>query len=406
MNILFLTLFEFNDINQGGIYPDLMKCFVEQGHHVTILSPLERRHKKKSFKIEGKGFEIIRVKTLNIQKTNFIEKIFGTLSLDYVFRNAFKKKITSSSIDLLIYSTPPITLVNSIASIKKKYNPFSYLLLKDIFPQNAVDLSIIKKGGLPYQYFRNKEKKLYQYSDKIGCMSVGNVNYLRQNNKDLPPEKIEVCPNSIFPQEQVISDSKKKELRQELNLPLNKRIFFYGGNLGLPQGIPFIIKFLESQLQNKKAFYIIAGSGTKYKILREWIDKIQPENIILYSHLPQNDYNNLLKIGDVGLIFLDNRFTIPNYPSRILPYLDNGLPVVAAIDKNTDIGDTITKNNIGKASIAGNLESLNKNIEYFCSMNDKTYSEYSKRARNYLLENDTVHHSTQIILNAVNKNQT
>ena len=44
---------------------------------------------------------------------------------------------------------------------------------------------------------------------------------------------------------------------------------------------------------------------------------------------------------DVGLIFLDKRFTIPNFPSRLLSYMQASMPVLAATDVNTDIGKVI-----------------------------------------------------------------
>ena len=99
--------------------------------------------------------------------------------------------------DLILYSTPPITFNRLITELKKKTNASTYLLLKDIFPQNAVDLKMISEKGLIYRYFRKREKILYQISDWIGCMSMANVNYVLKNNSWLAPEKVEVNPNSI-----------------------------------------------------------------------------------------------------------------------------------------------------------------------------------------------------------------
>ena len=403
MNILFLTLAEITNIDQGGIYPDLMKCFVEQGHHVSILSPIERRHKVASSVTEHEGYRVIRVKTLNIQKTNLVEKALGTVSLDYLFSKAVKSMPELDNIDILLYSTPPITFVKTIATIKKKFNPFTYLLLKDIFPQNAVDLDFMKKGGLIYKYFRKKEKYLYDLSDGIGCMSPANVEYVRKHNPTVNPNKVEVCPNSIIPQKSVISQARKVEIRREFGLPIDKTIFIYGGNLGKPQGVDFIIKFLESQILNEKAYYIIAGSGTEYTKLRTWVDQSEADNVELHPYLPKVEYEAKLKCADVGLIFLDKRFTIPNYPSRLLPYIDNGLPSVAAVDSNTDIGITLEDNDIGKWSITGDLATLEKNVSYFCNLTTDQKLEYTDKCRSYLFENDTVQHAADIIMKSYNK---
>ena len=65
------------------------------------------------------------------------------------------------------------------------------------------------------------------------------------------------------------------------------------------------------------------------------------------SFLPKEDYDILVKNCDVGLIFLDHRFTIPNYPSRLLSYLEYRMPVICATDPNTDMGRIAEENGYG-----------------------------------------------------------
>ena len=51
MNILFLTISNIDTLDKQGIYPDLMRKFRDEGHHVHIVSPTERRHKKSTYLI-------------------------------------------------------------------------------------------------------------------------------------------------------------------------------------------------------------------------------------------------------------------------------------------------------------------------------------------------------------------
>ena len=80
------------------------------------------------------------------------------------------------------------------------------------------------------------------------------------------------------------------------------------------------------------------GNGTEYAKLQAWYEANQGQNVTVMQRLPKEDYDNLVRSCDVGLIFLDQRFTIPNYPSRLLSYLENKMPIIAATDVNTDIG--------------------------------------------------------------------
>src|SRR5690554_6830775 len=109
MNILFLTVSIIDDINKRGIYTDLLRYFINQGHKVYIVSPTERRFKKKTHLIKKENHSILKVRTLNIQKTNSIEKGIGTILLEYQFNKAIKKHFKNIYFDLILYSTPPIT---------------------------------------------------------------------------------------------------------------------------------------------------------------------------------------------------------------------------------------------------------------------------------------------------------
>ena len=344
MKILFLTLVHFNSLNEKGIYTDLLREFVKNGHNVCAISPIEKRYGKKTEFIEDKNYRILNLRIGNIQKTNIIEKGISTILLSLKYKKAIRRYFSNIRFDLVLYSTPPITLLSAVEYVKKRDNAKTYLLLKDIFPQNAIDIGLLKKSGLKgllYRYFRNKEKKLYSISDRIGCMSQANVDYLLKHNKEIESTKVEVCPNSIDVVDNSISDLEKERIRKQYKLPLDKKIFIYGGNLGKPQGISFMIDCLKECKDLTDAFFLIVGSGTEYdKIEKYMLDSKQP-NVKLMKFIAKDDYNTLLGACDCGLIFLDYRFTIPNFPSRLLYYMQAKLPVFAITDPNTDIGKII-----------------------------------------------------------------
>ena len=322
-----------------------MRKFRDEGHELFIVTPTERRFREKTKLNIIDHVNILQVKTLNIQKANIIEKGIGTLLIEYQFLNAINKHLNHKKFDLILYSTPPITLTKVIIKIKKKDGAGTYLLLKDIFPQNAVDLGMIKKNSYLHKYFRKKEKLLYSISDFIGCMSPANIDYIKRNNPQLDPAIIEENPNSIEIVEITRTDSYRKDIFKKYNILSNSTVLLYGGNFGKPQGIDFLIKVLESHLNNSSVFFFLVGSGTEYKKLNNWFTSYMPSNAILIPGLPKADYDLLVQACDVGMIFLDNRFTIPNFPSRLLSYLENKLPVLVATDENSDMGIISERNN-------------------------------------------------------------
>lgn len=396
MNIIFLTLVRISDINERNLYADLMRKFRNEGHNVYIVTPYERRMGKDTCLVEGNGVHILNVKTLNIQKTNIIEKGIGTLLLESQYKKAIKKYLSNVKFDLITYSTPPITFTNVVRYLKKK-NPqaVTYLQLKDIFPQNAVDIGMMSKTGvkgLLYKFFRNKEKKLYAASDFIGCMSPANVEFVLKHNPEIDPSRVEVAPNSIELIEKEIElgqiEAERLYIRNKYNLPTDKPIFIYGGNLGMPQGIDYLVKCLEANKGRNDCYFVVVGSGTHYNLISDWYERNEEANVSLMQSLPKADYDLLVKHCDVGLIFLDHRFTIPNYPSRLLSYLENKMPVLCATDPNTDMGKIAEENGYGFWCESVNPEDFTALVDKMMKAERKVMGEkgYEFFKANYLVE--------------------
>lgn len=391
MNVIFLTVYRIEDIQTRGIYTDLMRKFRNEGHHVYIVTPYERRYGLATSIKESDGVYILGVNTFNIQKTNVIEKGIGTILLEYQFNNAIRKYLQNIPFDLILYSTPPITFTNVVKSLKRK-NPraISYLLLKDIFPQNAVDLRMFSKCSLLYWFFRKKETGLYRNSDYIGCMSPANVDFVLKHNVYLSLEHVEVAPNSIELAESPMVVN-RMEIRRKYLLPLNRPVFIYGGNLGKPQGVDFLIRCLDANKGRMDCYFLVVGNGTDYHKIEAWVKKNSPDNIQLIKNLPKEEYDLLVQSCDVGLIFLDHHFSIPNYPSRLLSYLEYSMPIIAATDVNTDIGPIAEANGYGYWCVSKAVEDftlcVNKYVENPDLMRQMGNKGYSFLKRNYLVDN-------------------
>ena len=338
-----------------------------------------------------------------------LEKGISQMRLASQYLKAVYKYFPETKFDLILYSTPPISLATVVERIKRSTGAATYLLLKDIFPQNAVDIGILKPF-MAKALFRSKEKKLYEISDYIGCMSPANVDYLLKHN-EIDSNKVEVCPNSIKVEADIsvalsadgIAKSReddREELFAKYDIPVDKTIFLYGGNLGKPQDIPFIIECIKKASAVEEAYFVICGDGTEYGKLLAFVSEYKPNNLTLIKSLPKADYDRLVRVSDVGMIFLDHRFSIPNFPSRLLSYLKEGIPVLVCTDKNTDIGRIAEDNDFGLSSISDNVEDFISNVS---KLTDKGLRlRLGENGYRYLLENYTVERSYEIIMGHFN----
>lgn len=398
MNILFLTLSKMENINQRGIYTDLVRELSKRGINIYIVSPRQKRENLSTESVKEHNINILKVKTGNITKTkSFIEKGISTIRIEGQYLNAIKEYFKGIKFDMVMYSTPPITFNKILKHFKKTDNSKTYLILKDIFPQNAVDIGAIKKGSLIWKYFRKKEERLYKNSDIIGCMSQGNKDYILKNNEYIDKAKVEIFPNAINPIPRIEKREKDIEILNKYNIPKDSTLFIYGGNLGKPQGIDFLLQVTDNFYKVDKGHLLIVGDGTEYNKIKEHIEKNKPEKVSLFKRLPKKEYDKLVSSIDVGLIFLDRRFTIPNFPSRLTSYMENSLPVLAATDVNTDLKDILKESKSGFWCESGDENSF---IDYAKRLSEdkELRNQMGLSGRLYLEENYDITKTIDILL--------
>ncbi|WP_455591223.1 glycosyltransferase family 4 protein [Bacteroides sp.] len=356
MNILFLMLAFPNMEKSANMYTDLVEEFANQGHNVYPVAP--RQDSGKTAIISENGINVLRVNTFSLFSDNLFLKGIANVLLPIQYKKAISLYWKNIHFDLIIMPTPPVTLVDVAAFFKKQFGCKFYLILRDIFPQNAVDLGMMKEEGILYNYFRKKETKLYEIADYIGCMSQGNIDYVLKHNPKISKEKLHILMNfqksNTFP----IRDERIKE---KYGLK-GKYLAVFGGNIGIPQKIENILALAKHCLSYEDVVFLLIGKGTQIERIRTMAAVERITNIYFMDFVPREDYLQLVSLCDVGLISLNEKFTIPNIPSKTMAYFDIGIPVLASIDANTDYGQMLEESGAGLYSIAGDMKSLLNNF--------------------------------------------
>lgn len=377
------------------LYTDLMHEFHGQGHEVTVIAPDDKNRKKSEIVFEG-GIRILRVPTLSLFGSNKIIKGLSNILLSSQFKKAFKKHKLDSNFDLIIAHTPPINLIDFALWLKNKSKAKFYLILRDIFPQNAVDLKMMIKGGIIYTYFRKKEIELYKQSDKIGCMSPANVEFIKKNNEYLDFTKLHLLPNweNLHDIKRNIDEEK---IREKYGLK-NKIVAIFGGNIGKPQRVENILLLAQQSQELKDLVFFIIGNGTEKEKILKMVEQLKLSNVILKDSLPRQDYNDILVLADIGLISLNQDFTIPNFPSKVNAYYNFKKPILASVDVNTDFGIIQEKIKSGFYSIAGDTASFKKNLVKLYS-NKELRETLGQNGYNYMKEQLSPEIAYKTILN-------
>lgn len=396
IRILYIAT-SFPEPDKGAtIYTDLAEALYEEGHEITVAVSEQRKNRSVTSVAEERGFRVLRIVVGDYYDVGLIKKGIVTTCLPYIMRREIKKKLGSEAFDLILFETPPITNINVVNWAQNHFRCSSYLMLKDIFPQNAADLGILKQKGILFKYYKKLEKKLYRQSTYIGCMSIGNREYILKENSWLDASGVFVFPNT-----KKIADSyqcSRRSVRPAYGIPDSACCFMFGGNMGRPQNIPLLAEAVSRFAGREDIFFVFVGRGTERRILEKITGDGQIKNALILDNLPREDYEQLLKECDVGLITLDPRFTIPNYPSRILSYMEYGKPVIAATDRVTDIRQLIEESLCGKWCCSDSIEDFVLIIESLAA-DEEQRTLMGVNGRQYLEKNFDVKRSVELLIN-------
>lgn len=288
-------------------------------------------------KLELNGVETILFPSGKIKNTNFTFRAYNEYLLSFKIKKCYKH-IKSEDVFGIIYYSPSIFFGNAVKFLKKKFNCYSYLILRDLFPQWTIDLGIIKKNSFAHLFFKYFEKINYLHADKIGVMSESNLEIF-STRSDF--KKFEVLPSWQKP----IKIKTNRELLKEYDLAelSDKFVFFYGGNIGLAQGIETLLKLSKSLLHKKNIHFVFIGQGDAVSLLKDksltnisYLDSIKPD---LYYELASN--------FNVGLVSLHPNHTAHNYPGKIWGYMSLNKPIIGVVNKGNDVKELINDNNAG-----------------------------------------------------------
>lgn len=356
MRILYIAT-SFPKPEMGStIYTDLAEALKVAGHHVTVTVTEQKRNQRHTTVTRERGLDVVRIMTGNYYDVGLIRKGITSLCIPFRMRRGIRKYVPSDKYDLVLYEAPPVTNARLVKWAKRRFRCPSYLMLKDIFPQNAVDIGIMKKGSLLHRYFRMKEKQLYESASIIGCMSEANRKYILESEPGLNADKVELFPNTIC-----LRDSAKSDvlsIRKKYSIPEDACVFLFGGNMGRPQCVDLLCKSVVALKEDKNLFFLFVGRGTDRCKLEKTIRENGVENAISLCNMHREEFESIACAADVGLVVLDPRFTIPNYPSRILTYMKYGKPVLAATDRVTDLRELISGADCGQWVWSGDPEAF------------------------------------------------
>lgn len=380
MNILFLTI-GLPDMSKGngGLYADLVQELAINGHNVTAIAPAMPLQDTGLYN-EGQ-INVLRVKTRAfVGNYSTLTKVIGVLTMNPNYKKAYKKYLWAEKFDWIIMPTPPASLISVVDFVVKRTGAKFYLLLRDIHPESRVripDPSVVNRmdvydeckkpykqlGIIRYSLYRNAQRG-YKKANIIGCMSKANEDFVKKIAPYVKPENITLLPNWY---KEPIESNKIDDnaIRSKYNLK-GKFVAIFGGNITIAQAVWNIASLAKHNLDKKDVVFLVVGKGDSKVVLEHMAERDRLINIMFLEFMPREDYEQILKTADLGLISIDEKYKVPTCPSKIIGYMALKKPVLAMFNEGSDYGDYYMGGNVcGLWSTGLDNEKMFSNFDWF-----------------------------------------
>ena len=322
---------------------DLASELIKQHHLVTVITPSPLN--QKSLVINNyDGIRLVSILTPKVKDVRYLRRVLAEyISPLIMYLRLKRSRIIEEEFDGLIWYSPTIFFGPLVARLKKRYNCPTYLVLRDMFPDWAVDLGIMKKR-LPYYFLKLVEYYQYKVADHIGVQAQGNFIYFENKIFKKFRPKIELLWTWVRPSGRKVRcsiDLQKTHLA-------GRKIFVYAGNMGIAQDFELIFNLIELYQDNINIGFLFVGRGSEAARLRLLAKDKSLANIIFYDEIDPLEIPELYAQCDIGLVSLDPRHKSHNIPGKFLSYMSSGIPVLGRLNANNDLIKIVNENNVGE----------------------------------------------------------
>lgn len=332
---------------------DLSRELVRQGHALTVMIPAYELDQP--WRLEDmNGVQVLRLKAPKTKDTNYVRRTIGEFLMPFaMLRNLRKSPLADVCWDGVIWYSPTIFLGPIANALKKASACRSYLIIRDIFPEWAVDMGLLGRG-LPYRFFKAVERYQYSVADVIGVQTQGNSPYFSDWEKQ-PGRRVEVLQNWLAD-----SPDAGCSISVAEGALAGRKIFVYAGNMGVAQGMNILLDLAEGIRDRSDIGFLFVGRGSDANRLRAEANSRGLDNVMFHDEIDPAEIPGLYAQCHVGIVALDPRHKTHNIPGKFLTYMQSGLPVLASINPGNDLVGLIQAEGVGRACTDQSIATLQR----------------------------------------------
>jgi len=330
---------------------DLSREFIRQGHSLCVLLP--EPYQKKNWVLELlDGVKVVRLKAPRIKDIGYVQRTLAELVMPFaMLRNLRKSPLANVCWDGIVWYSPSIFHGPLVNALKKSSKCKSYLIIRDIFPDWAVDMGLMGRG-IPYHFFKAIARYQYSVADVMGVQTNGNRKYFDSWIKH-PKRSLEVLNNWLGKPAQ-----KRCSIRLDKTILAGRKIFVYAGNMGIAQGMGILLDLAEKLCGRLDVGFLFVGRGSYAASLKSNAQSRRIDNVLFFDEIDPDEIPDLYAQCNAGIIALDSRHKSHNIPGKFLTYMQSGLPVLANINAGNDLAKIIKDEQVGQVCESNQIDEL------------------------------------------------
>jgi colanic acid biosynthesis glycosyl transferase WcaI len=359
MRILVITAFYAPDIGPSApIYTNLCEDLQRQGNDVTVVSGVPHykgeyhpEYPNKLFQERTlNGVRVIRTYVYKVPRNTFFHRLIYQLVHNLLSTIA---ALTVQKPDVIIADAPFFWSGLSLlmTAIFRKV-PFIYVV-HDIYPDMFNQLGMIRNSRLLH-IIGKIESFYYRKAGFISVLSEG----FRQNlmRKGVPPQKLEIIPACVDT-DFVKPLPKENKLRKKWGIE-HKFVVLYAGNLGYSQALEELVQAAKLLMDYPNIVFSLVGEGVAKTSLQKMVLELGISNVFFYPFQPTEDMPDVYAMADVSIVSLKKDIVVESVPSKTYTILASGRPIIAAVDRETEVAHLIAQAQCGLYVEPGDVAAL------------------------------------------------
>lgn len=330
---------------------DLSREFVRQGHDLCVLLPASDQ--QEVWRLESfDRARVLRLKAPRTKDISYLRRTLAELVMPFsMLRSLRKSPLGKERWEGVVWYAPSIFHGPLVSALKKSSRSKSYLIVRDIFPEWAVDMGLMRRG-LPYLFFDAVARYQYSVADVIGVQTLGNRRYF-EPWLEQPGRKLEVLPNWLDKPSPV-----RCSIRVSETLLAGRKVFVYAGNMGVAQGMDILLDLAKKLTSQPDVGFLFVGRGSEAARLKRAAELQQLDNVVFFDEIDPDEIPDLYAQCSAGIVALDPRHKSHNIPGKFLTYMQSGLPVLAKINEGNDLAQMIRDNHVGQVCETNQVDEL------------------------------------------------